>query len=284
MYPADVLPGERSLAPLAAAFAPRERQASAPLWWVTFRECRSPGRSSRGSCAPKERALCGATVREPLHALRPYWHGAPPWLQACPTWLHVACIGRQYEHFESPTRYPAGGLSDSNGATIFKTLFGPPGFRRLLGERFRREWDSHLYVASRNGHIDGGSNFFKVKANTGPLLVGQHHDGNLPVVQVLLIADVPVGAQKQIVTSFFSALDQNPVSQLVPAQLGGSGYLMPDEASRRWIAVCRDRTRSSRHQHRLFFKTLGSEMEHRLHLIKRYVKFFGDLLGGHPGL
>jgi len=45
------VPAGRSLAPLAAAFAPRQRQVSAPLWWVTFgeqtrvtfRECRRLG-------------------------------------------------------------------------------------------------------------------------------------------------------------------------------------------------------------------------------------------------
>ena len=51
------------------------------------------------------------------------------------------------------------------------------------------------------------------------------------LVQVLLIADVLVGAQKKIVTGFFSALDQDPIPQLVPALLRGSYYLMSDKAS-----------------------------------------------------
>ena len=104
-------------------------------------------------------------------------------------------------------------------------------FPGLFAGRLRRKRNIYLDVVAGFRGVDSGSNPFKVKPNIGPLLAGQNHDGNLPVVfEVLLIADVLVGAQKEIITGFFSTLDECPVSQLMPAHLRGARDLMPDKA------------------------------------------------------
>lgn len=120
------------------------------------------------------------------------------------------------------------------------------GIHQLLAKRLRRQWNHYLYVTAGLRLIDGYSDSFQVKPNIGPLLAGQDYDGNFPVAKVLLIANVLVSAQKEIVAGLFSAFDQDPRFPTRANQVALLASPYAQRGSAQWIAVYRDRTKSSR--------------------------------------
>ena len=94
------------------------------------------------------------------------------------------------------------------------------------GRAFGGKWDFDLVIAARFGGLDGARYSREVKTDVGPLLIGQDHDGNPPVLQILLVADVLVRAQEDIEAGLFGSADEFAVPDLMPTQFSRSRDLM----------------------------------------------------------
>jgi len=87
-------------------------------------------------------------------------------------------------------------------------------------------WNLGFDIASRRGTVHRGDHSLNSALDPGPARCGEHHDGELPRGEVLLILQIRVGSRKNRESFFLGGVEQLSVLELRPASLVSGYYFM----------------------------------------------------------
>ncbi len=92
-------------------------------------------------------------------------------------------------------------------------------------------WDFYFREAARRRSVNCRYNSLQMEPDGRPLLISEHHNGNLSTGKILLITNVLVRGQEQFVAGVLGLPEQFTIREFVPTDLSCKGHFVSGESA-----------------------------------------------------